>query len=723
MSTPSAMDEKSREQWLGARLAMRKELRFDERYQADHIHYVIEDRVRAKFFQIGGFEYHLVRQFDGKKTLQEILESQGDEAQAIKVAQWLLQKNLAYLPTADNVKRIEEQASQANQTKWMSLLNPLSFKITLFNPNRFLNRIQPVASIVFSAWFLLLWLVVGAFAASVLLSQWQEIGRSTLQIFSGQRWIWLMLAWIGLKAIHETAHGLACRKFGGEVPEAGVLFLLFTPMAYVNVTSMWRFADRWQRILVSIAGIYVELFLSFIALLLWHYYPGFWGELAFNVFVMASINTVLFNANPLMRFDGYFVLSDLLQIPNLYSKSFAWLGSRVKKLYFGTPSNPHHLRPRERFVFPLYGGLAWCWKITVGISLMIGATVLFKGAGIALAAIGFVMWYALPAWKHWKWFLAAREVGLISIRRMCLSFTATAIALLSLFMALSAPATKAAPAIVQFAGEQVIRAASSGFVKEILVQDGQQVTHGQPLLILENPVLALEVFELEQQILETTIHARIKNLANELAKAQAEKERLVSLKKQLAEKQTQLNALCITAPANGVIFGRGMDQQTGRFLHQGDEIFSFSLDGNKEILVSIDQRDWDAMNLCEGKPLRIAIPGQPLLSCPIRRAQPRASLIPPHLSLAASHGGALPVKSKANDASNQKESSMPVELLSPRFTLELELDRVQSQTLAAGQRGYVYFETKRQSMGSYLILSISNWIEVKKELAAHSAAF
>ncbi len=709
--------------FMNACLVIRPGLRFDHRLTGQDSVVVIEDPIRGKFFQVGLAEYSWISSFDGKRTLQQSIDGRtpGDVTAAplaVQTARWLLQNNLAYLANADQSKILEEQARQVRIAKLVSILNPVSFKIPLFNPNRVLARLQPLARILFSWWFLVAWLAAAIYAVSILASEWNRLGEETVQIFSGYRWMTLLIVWVLLKLIHETAHGLACRKFGGEVPEAGVLFILFTPMAYVNVTSMWRFANRWQRMLVSIAGIYIELFLAFIALGIWQRYPGATGDIAFNVFLTASVSTLLFNANPLMRFDGYFIFSDLLNIQNLYSKGVRWLDDRFKAIFFGSERKVYFARPFERRVVKTYGLLAWVWKILIGISLTIAASVLFQGAGLALAGFCVLMWYALPAYKTFRWFQKARANGEAHLSRVGLSGAVAAAMVLAMFFVFKAPATKSAPAIVQFEGEQIIRARSDGFIQEISVRTGQTVEQGDTVMILDNPRLKLEVFELERLIQESTIQARIKTRQGELALAQAENERLASLNKQWSEKKSQRDELVIKAPAKGVVMRRDLDQQTGRYVKAGDELFSLAPSDSRLIMVSIDQRDWDSLKGNEGRSMQILFAGTKMETTRLRRIYPAASTALQHPSMGSNLGGPLSVKRASSASANHHDE---VELLSPRFSVELELDESVGQAFYSGQRGWAFFESNQQSLGGYLYLAITDWVRHKIELAMTSA--
>jgi len=286
------------DQWLASTLSLRSELKFDTRSEHGKSFVVVEDPVRSKYFQVGVEEYDFIAALDGKKTASQIVEDLGrlgedsvTPEQAVTICQWLVQSNLVISEALDASARLGNQASAIDKQKMMGLLNPISFKVSLFNPNQILSVCQGPFSWLFSGWFLILWLVTGGVAMNVLFNRWDDLGTASAGILSGTSWISFLVFWLLLKVVHEFAHGLACKKYGGEVPEAGVLFLLFTPMAFVNVTSMWRFSSRWHRIVVAAAGMYVELFISFLALIVWSRTDGMIADQAYNVFLMASITT------------------------------------------------------------------------------------------------------------------------------------------------------------------------------------------------------------------------------------------------------------------------------------------------------------------------------------------------------------------------------------------------------------------------------------------------
>ena len=710
------------QQWLDSKMGMRTELRYDTRADDGKSVVVIEDRVRNKFFQVGATEYKLIAALDGNRTTRDVVNDLAcpliTEEFAAQVCQWLVQSNLVHCSTMDNAKRLGQQAESLRKSKLIGLANPISMKVNLFNPNNLFSAIEPFTRFFFTKSFLVVWCILGLIAIRTMYLHWEEMGTASTGILSGNGWIWLMAFWLILKVIHETAHGVACRRYGGEVPEAGILFLLFTPMAFVNVTSMWRFPNRWHRIVVAAAGMYIELFISFVALIVWAKTDGLIANVAFNTFIMASLTTILFNANPLMRFDGYFILADSLGVTNLYTKGTKWFGDRIKSAFFGIPRTKNICPKNELTRVAIYGSMAFFWKISISISLIIGASVLFKGAGVALGVIGVAMFFGMPMYQQYKQTLGEKAHP-IDRKRTAFSCALVACFALSMFTILRAPATQSAPAIVQFAEETVVRAAANGFLDELFVASGDKVIKGQLLARLKNDELINEVTELEQKAVESQIQIRIHNqIEEELALARAEEENLVGLLKQLEEKREQAEGLEVRAPFDGFVFQRGLENSKGNFLSRGDPLMNMAQKQTKEIIVSIDQRDLESLKGNEGQNVRVAIPGLNVFRSKLRSIDKRASTKPSHPSLCAQAGGPLPVMPTAGENGESE-----VELLTPRFSAALEIDSEVSSRLFSGQRGRAFFSTERKSLGSYLFLAASDWLEKKIDIATQTTPF
>lgn len=713
------------EGWLQLRLKLRPDLQFEQREQAGRRVFLVGDPVRNKYFQVGELERRVISAFDGSRTVSEIAEAnfydaagQRASAQATQVAKWLVQHHLATVIGADNSKRVQERARILQRASTWGLLNLISLRFPLFNPTSLLDSLRPLGNVLFHPLSVVAWLLLMVVAAGLIWQSQSDFNLEFAGVLSGQRWIWLLLIWSGLKVIHELAHGLACRRYGGEVPEAGILLLLLTPLAYVNVTSSWKFSSRWQRMIVAAAGMYLELFVAAIAAIIWTQLAdaSLWKDLCLHTFIMASVTTVLFNANALMKFDGYYLLSDAVEIPNLYGKGTAWIWDLLRVHCLGWQPL-HQLGPgSERWLVPLYAILAAAWRVTVSIGLIIGAGVLFHGVGLAVAATAVFSWYLLPTIKQIRAIGQLGQQQPVNWWRLSGSGLVAAALLVGLFCLFSSPASKSAPAIVRFENEAVLRAGSDGFVQAIHVADGQRVSKGELLVELENRGLVTDMELLESQLDECRIQVRQHLQARELAKHQAELERKRSLEEQLAEKRTKLAELRLTAPFDGVVLQRNLEHLEGCFLKQGEPVLTVAESAALEIVVSIEQDDFAGVQTARNQRFRAVFAGVTVTPCELKATKPAASTTPVHEALCASFGGPLPVKPKIRNRSEQSDPQ-ETELLTPRFNLELAVTGALQEHLKAGQSGWVVFPVEQHSLGTYWYLAACRWLEKKIDAA------
>ena len=722
-SAPPGQSQDS-DPWLDARFSLRKDLKFDIRVENHTTVVVIEDPVRSKFFQVGKLEYCFLSEIDGEKTARQIVENWGGNQPltietASVICRWLYQSNLTNAPDLDNSRRLEQQADAVQKQNLIGMMNPISFKIKLFNPNLLLKAMLPALSWLFSRTFLFVWLSTAGYAGYLMHENWERLSDASMGILSNGRWLWLLVIWIVLKVVHETAHGIACRRYGGDVTECGVLFLLFTPMAFVNVTSSWRFHNRWHRIVVAGAGMYVELFISFLAIIVWSYSEtGILADICFNIFIMSSVTTLLFNANPLMRFDGYYMLTDGLGITNLYSKGTRLMSDRIKSWFFGIPTTPNICQANEFALVAVYGTLAFFWKILISFSLVIGASVLFYGAGKALAVLGVGLWFGMPLWKQIAPLVSQNSEVKINSQRVVVNTALIGAFAFCLFFILKGPGTKSAPAIVQFKNETPVRSEADGFVKEILVADGEAVTEGQLLMTLDNPMLALEILELQTQADAAKIEARVHRQNGEISLSQAATETGLGLEKQIREKQKEQQSLEIRAPSDGFVIERNLATRIGSFAKRGDQLLTTAQQRTKEVVVAVDQQDWESLKDHVGTTMRVAVPSLPVFESQITRISPRASDVPSHAAFCASAGGPLPTR-----ISNEQDGEDQQRLLTPHFAVDLMVEADTGTRLHSGQRGRAFFSTKKQSLGAYLFLAAEQWLQDKIEIAIQTAAF
>ncbi|MFO0817276.1 MAG: efflux RND transporter periplasmic adaptor subunit [Pirellulales bacterium] len=701
------------------RLLLRTDLIFTPQTDSGESYYLIEDPLNSRFFRLGLAEYTLVSLMDGQTTMHRALSWLSTvmprhhltENDAAGLCQWLVEMDLAATAESVESQRLVSQAERREVQQLAARFNPLAFRWPLWrSSDRLLGWFTAWLGWIFSPPAAIAWLALVGIGAYQVMSQWARFLETSEGIFGPHNWIWLALCWAVLKVVHELAHGIACKRYGGNVREFGILFLMFAPLAYVDVTSSWRFRDKWQRIIVAAAGMYVELAIASAAAWIWSQQTTGWeANLSFNVVVMAGISTLVFNANPLMKFDGYYILSDWLGLPNLYPNGQWHVRSVVRRVFLGVPAATPSWQGLRGWLIRTYGWASLVWRIFMAVSLIVTAITLFHGAGIVLAVLAFAAWFVAPSFKFVRYLV----VGVPGERPRSLRFLGLAgglsVALIGLLGFTPWPGVLSAPGVVEYSPPTVLRARSAGFVRDVLVADGQRVEEGELIAVLESDELMRELADLDLQIRQSELRARRLEQKHDYAGQQAEIEQREALELQRAEKQAQVANLQIHAPRAGQIVRRGFDSLVGTYLEEGDEVATMGDESLKEVRISLSQDDLDEFSRREGRMVRVDFPRQALWHGRLDQVLPRATHEPLHPALAAVNGGPLPVRREQveNDDSQGKSDYV---LLAPRFTALVPLDAALATTLRVGQRATVSFRPCDESIGEHLYRGMSSWI-------------
>ncbi len=673
----------------------------------DGVSYQLEDPVAVRFYRVGRAEYVLISLLDGRTSLAEAVtiasRTLGHEAfsesEATSICLWLVETRLA-TPTEGSIESTTTKLASLS-----SLFNPFWMKLPLLRPERLLDLLLPWTRWLFTGPAIMamaaLWIAAGVVLAGHAEAFWAD----SRQVFSSHNWLLLAIVWVALKVVHEIGHGLACRSHGGRVTEMGVVFVLFAPMAYVDVTSSLGFRSRWQRMHVAAGGILVELTVAAIAALCWtQATTPFARHLLHNIVVSASLTTLIFNINPLMRFDGYFILEDLLDISNLSTTASRWLQSRYARFFYGELRAVPVPSGFQGAVIRSYALLSSMWRVTVSASLLAGAAVMFRGAGLAIAIGAILLWYVKPVidllvslvtrWRRDRW-SASRAVLLGSLTAVCVG---------ALVFHLPSPFQRHAPGIVDYADLEVVRVSSAGFVQEILVTNGQTVEAGDELVILHNQELNARVTDLELAIQQSEAKRIGQVNRKELALAQIELRNQQALKEQLAEAYLRTDALSIKAPVAGRVLARRLDQQIGNYLKEGTELLVIGDDARKEVLASVDQRDLEAFSVADIHSADLRIRGTGPAASASLSLEPRASTRLPHPALSAVHGGEVDVVASSADADDEG-----VKLSEPRFLLRAKLDAAASSNVFAGQQASAAPLSGRRTIAQQLTSAVRDW--------------
>ncbi len=701
------------------RLKLREDLLFVPQRYGSETFYHLEVTTTSEYFRIGYPEYVFVSLLDGNTSFshalaissQQLKSSALNQHQALTVYSWLLDNGLSSFSDSDTSA---SGASTVTHTVTrpgaiLKKLNPLWLKIPLGRPEAFLRALNPFCGWVFSGAAVLPGLFLMLAAGLMLRAHWEQFSAASANVISRDNWLWLLGAWIGLKFAHELGHALVCRRYGGSIRETGIILAFFTPMAYVDASSSWSFRSRWQRIHTAVAGVQVELLFASLAMIAWIWCDSLLiRHLLQNMIVMASVSTLVFNLNPLMKFDGYYVLSDLLQIPNLSSQANGVVRSACHSWLFGGSGGAPLIVGSRRWILLLYGVASFLWRIIISVSLLIAASVLFHGAGLVLAALGVVCWFGRPMWNMLR---GLRQLGLQHperlIRAVLVSLMFAAVTAGGLF-GLPAPVMTTAPGIVDYADGEVVRATTAGFVEAVHVHDGQAVSAGDLLISLRNEEVTSEYASLQKKHVQETLRLQTASRDHDGGAANVASGNLESLKKQLGECQQRVAGLTLRAGRDGRVVGRELPRLTGTFAKTGAELLTIGLEHEKELQVSIGQADLSASLTLIGQPLRVRIGTHPAVTGILDRVNPQATRAIPHPALAAVNDGPLPVVD--NEARRTETADSAQQLTEHRFTAVVRFSAEDAIQLRAGERGSASLGLQRASLGVNLWRSVHRWL-------------
>ncbi len=539
-------------------------------------YWVVKDPIGLNYYRFQEEEYAILQWLDGHTSLDEIKERFEEEFPPQKITLEELQQFLGMLHrsglvVADVHGQGHELRKRRDERKRKMLLaaasNILCIRFKGFDPERFLNWLYPKIRWLFSPASAILCMLL-ALSAGTLVAVEFDVFRSKLpefqQFFSIHN-AFLLAAVLGVtKVFHEFGHGLMCKHFGGECHEMGVMVLVLTPCLYCNVSDSWMLPSKWQRAAIGAAGIIVEVVLASIATFLWWFStPGLFHNLCLNVMFISSITTIVFNANPLLRYDGYYVLADLMEIPNLRQKATTILTRKLGEWCLGLePPDDPFLPQRNQVFFALYSVAAGIYRWVVALSICMFLYKLFQSyhlqfVGQLMVAMSLYGLLIMPLWQAGKFFYVPGRIDQVKKPRFYTTL-GVVVALLLAFLFLPLPSSVVCPLEIQARGAHSVYIDVPGRLLKVDVKAGQSVVEGQPLAQLESTEVDLEVAKVEGSVRECEV--KWKNLMQQsfrdrraTAQIPQVREALDALNAQLAEKRTDQQRLHLVAPAAGTV--------------------------------------------------------------------------------------------------------------------------------------------------------------------------
>src|SRR6516225_5711423 len=407
MDKPAAAADLERRKQV--RIRLRGDLGIDPQKFEGRTYFVVKDPVSLRYYRFKEQEHYLIRLMDGTHTLDESQKQYEKRFRPERLtledlegfAQQLLTAGLAHNESPQAGKQLFDRRKKRRRSEWMqALTNILYIKIPIYDPDKLLDWMLPRLRWIFTTWFM--FASIALFMSAVMLVATHfETFRDKLpsyhEFFSFGTVAYLWAALGVVKVIHEFGHGLSCKAFGGEVHEMGFLFLCFSPCLYCNVSDAWTLPNKWKRIIISGAGIYVELIIAAISTFVWWNTPGelFVNNLSLSLMIVCSVSTVMFNANPLMRYDGYYVLADWLEIPNMRDRSNRYLQRVMMEHCLGIEVQPEpYMELWRRILFVSYAIISYIyrWVITFVIlyfmSNFLGPKLKILSQAFVLMAVG-----------------------------------------------------------------------------------------------------------------------------------------------------------------------------------------------------------------------------------------------------------------------------------------------------------------------------------------------
>lgn len=700
------------------RLALRPDLAFTLQQYGGHRCYVIEDATNSRFYRIGLPEYKFISLLDGQTSLRAALQLTANalgpdafsEEDAAAICKWLVHCQLARPTAPGDAGQLLDAARTAARRRRSSWLNPLIMKLPLVDPDPWLSRLAPRLAWLTGGHVLSLGLLLVFVAGHQAVTHLERIASASRDVLAPHNWLYLALSWLLLKLIHEASHALVCKRYGGQVREAGLVLIALAPICYVDVTSAWRWPSKWQRIHVSAAGMLADLAVGGLAVLLFcHVDHPLVAQHARNVMVAATVTTLLFNANPLMRFDGYYILADVLEIPNLYPLGQEYVRYLGRRYLLGVPAVLPRWPWRTALIIKTYAVASCGWRLLVTVGLILVAEAMFYGAGIVLAVIGAIAWFGLPALRLASYLFKDHGREPPRLGRLALVAGGGGLAILLTLQLAPWPLAVEAPAVVAFAPLTTLRAASPGFVHRLHVAPGDIVQAGQVLILLSNPRLEAELAELELAVQQSELRSRVYRQQEQIAAAQAEDEARHALEVKRRERSNQVAELTIRSPVDGQVLQADLQSLTGTYVAEGTELLSIGDEQQKELVLSVAQADGELFASQRGKPVDVWLHATPAarLAASLEKISPRATTVLARPALGAMAGGPLPVRPRRDRQTGTEEAW---ELVEPRLSGAVPLPPERAQLVRAGQRATVKLRIRRGNLGEGLYQIWESWL-------------
>ena len=569
------------------------------------------DPVRHLFYQLGKLEFRIFALWQNGSlnhvraglAADGVAEKDADLAIG-RVLDFSFANSLTVTPNGPTVEHFARIRGHQRREWWKWLVDHYLFvRLPLVKPTAFLQRTLPIVAPLWSRTSLTIFAVIALLGFVIVARQWDAFVASFLYFFNWQGLIAYGIALGGVKVIHELGHAYTATRFGVRVPTMGVSLLVMMPVLYTDTTAAWRLTSRKQRMMIDIAGVSAELMVASICTLLWSFVPD--GSLRSGLFVLATtswVTSLAINLSPFMRYDGYYILSDALGVPNLQPRSFAlgrwWLRETLFNL---GEAPPEHFPKRLKMGLVAYSFAVWFYRffLFIGIAVLV-YHMFFKALGIILFAVEMVVFVGRPIFNEICAWWTRRDAIVANRRGRIFGFVALALTVLAV---LPLDRSVSAPALLSPIGDAPLVAGDPAQIAKIHVRNGDTVAAGSPIMTLLAPDLDREVALHRVEIARLSAQMdRAMSDAQDMSNRAVLERQLMGEKEALAGTEVRRAKLILRAPIAGTVVDIGPDMHPGRWLGGAEVIARIVTPGRYDVQAYAAQDDiWRLENGAEAR--------------------------------------------------------------------------------------------------------------------------
>lgn len=715
---------------------MREDLEFVRQTWQGRDYWIVKDPLTLRFFRFEEEEYQILQLLDGQNSADAITQAFAEMFAPQKLTNRelfqfigsLYRGSLVVSDTSGQAITLKNRAEELRKrTRRNKFTNVLAFRLRGFDPGCLLKQLTKYFGWLFSTPAVFLAFLLMVSAVGLILTHFEQFqGKlpSFQEFFSGSNWLILGLTLACTKVIHELGHGIACTRFGSQCHSMGIMFLVLMPCLYCDVSDSWTLKSKWRRAFIAAAGMYFEFLLAaFCTFIWWFSEPGWINMLALNIVFVCSVSTFLFNANPLLKFDGYYILSDLIEIPNLRTKASSVLRRWMSETVLGIESRPDPFLPQKHlWLFGCYTICAFLYRWFITLSIFWFLYNLLEPYGLKLigqmiAAMALWGLIGIPIFQLYRFLSVPGRFATVNRTQFTLASAIGSI-LLALILWVPLPHYVTCSFMTQQAETANVYVEIPGTLREIHVRETQWVQAGEMLVTLSAPELEETIAQLEgeEKITQQRYYSR-KQQAHYDESAEADLEAQLAswqaVRLQLEQRRRDLTQLQIKSPIDGHVttasyreaepqdyrgplrnwHGHPIEpRNAGAYLAEGTIVCQVAPQNKTlEITLAIDQADIEFV--ASGNPVELLVSQQPghLYRSTVDYISPVAMEFVP-AALSSLNGGPIAAS---------RDSRGPDVPLNPQYQVKVLLDQP-AGLIPAGSTGVARVRTGYQTLGARL---------------------